>query len=362
MTALLLIWFEETGGPPQLTAVRIALRGRTELQIDTEPGANVKVEVGGVSFGPRRADNRGKALIPIEVPPGIRTAQVVAQSDKRITTRLVSLDIPPANPLIAAISPEVLFDGDIAWLIAMHSGASEGANLEAEVRGGHAERVLALPEGAMYRITPAPSARHLAATVRLRGRPEARATATAEISSQTRPRSIASVRNRRIATSAMLGGFYAGGANGGLALAIDGSYRLPHFGERLSLDLEIGFRSAGLSTPVPNLGRLDSTLSALLIELAARVSLLERGRWTVQGRLGGGVAPFWVSARSDFQAPFTQRGLAREGFAAAQLGYRLGELELLAELRASLAPAKSSAVDARLGGLLLAAGARYSLP
>jgi hypothetical protein len=158
-----------------------------------------------------------------------------------------------------------------------------------------------------------------------------------------------------------LGGFYAGGASAGLALALDASYRLPVLGERLSLDLEIGFRSAGLSTAVANLGRIDSTLTAVLLEVAARVSLLERGRWALQARLGGGVAPFWISARSDFQAPFTQRGLAGEGFAAAQVGYRLRELELVGELRGAFTPAKSSAVDARLGGLLLAIGARYSL-
>src|SRR5262245_55174398 len=54
--AILLFWSERGTAVPELTVARIPLLGRTELTVKTEPRAEVHVEIGDRTFGPRRAD------------------------------------------------------------------------------------------------------------------------------------------------------------------------------------------------------------------------------------------------------------------------------------------------------------------
>jgi hypothetical protein len=144
-------------------------------------------------------------------------------------------------------------------------------------------------------------------------------------------------------------------------LAIVGSYAFPAAAGRFALDLELGYRSSSLSAPAAGLGSVHSSLSALPIELALRALVFQRGAWSIYGRVGGGVLPFNVSAHSDFQPSFAQSGVAVEGFASAQVGYRMRPVELFGELRGGIAPVHTSTLDAQLGGLLFALGARYPI-
>ena len=53
--------------------------------------------------------------------------------------------------------------------------------------------------------------------------------------------------------------------------------------------------------------------------------------------------------------------VAAEAFASAQIVYWIRPVELFAELRGGIAPAHASTVDAQLGGVLFALGARYAI-
>ncbi len=360
-TALLLFWIEEPDSPPEVASVRIPLVGRTILQVNTEPGAEVRVQVAKASFGPMRADRRGQVAIPIDVPPGILTAQVAAESHDRLTTRAAPLHVPSANPLAAALSPDPIIHSESSWLIVAHTGLLNPSQLQVDVVGGTAQRATVLPDRVLFRITPSATSKHVRATAALSDQPDARAEAEADIETRGRVESDAWLSPPRWSAGASIGGFYGGGSNSGLALALDGSYALPFDGNRFSVDAEVGFRSAGLSAAVAGLGRIDSSVSAVLLELALRAFILHRGHWAVLARIGGGAMPFRSSARSDFQPSFTQSRLGYEAFVAGQIGYQLKGFELLAELRGALAPASTMNLDARLGGGVLMLGARYDL-
>lgn len=358
-TALLLFWVEEPPSPPEVATVRIPLLGHTTLQISTEPGADVRVQVADASFGPRRADKRGRAEIPIDVPPGTVTAQVVAESRDRTTTRPAPLDLPPVNPLHAALSPDPLVAGEDGWLIVAHTGSLDASQLSVEVAGGTAQRTTTLPDRALFRVAPAAASKRVSAIVTLGNQPGARATAEASVAPPRRVETPDPWAAWRFSAGALIGGFYGGGSSSGLAVGVDGSYLLPFAGNRFSVDAEIGFRSARLSAAVAGLGRVDSRLDGVLLELALRALIWHRGHWSVSARVGGGAMPFWTSTRSDFQPSFSQSKLSYEAFAAGRVGYRLGSFELIGELRGGLAPASTPNLDARLGGAVMTFGARY---
>jgi len=358
-TAVLLFWVEDPPSPPEVATVRIPLLGHTTLQISTEPGAEVRVQIADASFGPKRADKRGRAEIPIDVPPGTLTAQVVAESRDRTTTRAAPLDVPVVNPLHAAFSPEPLPAGEDGWLIVAHTGSLDASQLSVEVVGGTAQRTATLPDRALFRVALAPASKRVSATVTLRNQPGASASAEATVGAPRPVETRAPWAAWRFSAGALIGGFYGGGSSSGLAVGVDGSYTLPFAGNRFSVDAEIGFRSAHLSAAVAGLGRVDSRLDGVLLELALRALIWHRGHWSVSARVGGGAMPFWTSTSSDFQPSFSQSKLSYEAFAAGQVGYRLGSFVLIGELRGALAPASTPNLDARLGGAVLTFGARY---
>lgn len=54
------------------------LLGRPTIETQSEPGATVQVQVGGQTFGPMRADSRGKLRMMVLAPPGVVHADVTA--------------------------------------------------------------------------------------------------------------------------------------------------------------------------------------------------------------------------------------------------------------------------------------------
>jgi hypothetical protein len=360
-TALLVFWVEEPGVAPELALASIPLTGRTTLDIHTEPGALVEVRLAGVTFGPKRADKRGRAEVAIEVPPGVETAEVVAEAHGRLTTKATALAIPPGPTLAAAFSPDPIVEGEPAWLIVASPRPLDPKQLHVDLGGAAFASEGSGPASAVLRIRPKERTRTISAAVWW-GEAANRTEATAQVVASAQTRAVGEPPSTHsFSASASAGGFYAGGSNSGGAVAIDGSYSFAGAGGRVSLDLEVGLRGASLSAPVPPLGALRSSIAALTIEVALRALAFERGRWAIYGRVGGGPVPFRVSARSDFQPSFTQSGLTLEAFAAAQVAYRLRPLEFFAELRGGLAPARTSTLDAQLGGALLAIGARYQI-
>ncbi|HET9451988.1 MAG TPA: hypothetical protein VFO83_13950, partial [Aggregicoccus sp.] len=104
----------------------------------------------------------------------------------------------------------------------------------------------------------------------------------------------------------------------------------------------------------------SSRVTGVPLLLALRLGLLERGALSLGARLGAGATLF----RHELQAPghsdFSESGVDAAAFLALQGGYRLGALVLLAEARGGVQPASTPHLEARLGGLGLMLGMRYT--
>jgi len=67
----------------------IPLWGAGDAVVKTRPGGRITVDIAGQTFGPAVADAGGHALVPVEVPPGVREA--------RHGKRVIPLNVPPSR-------------------------------------------------------------------------------------------------------------------------------------------------------------------------------------------------------------------------------------------------------------------------
>ncbi|EAU62377.1 hypothetical protein STIAU_6415 [Stigmatella aurantiaca DW4/3-1] len=164
LAAILVFWVDTPQGPPEATVIRVPLVGRTTLPITTDRGASVEIEIAGRLFGPIQADRRGKARIPVEVPPGEKEARVLATRGKLKTTRTVPLDVPPHWPLVAWLSPQPM-PPEGGWLGVAGVDSTDTSPLELKPQGATVEPA---PHGApwVYRVTPLPGAETVSVAVR----------------------------------------------------------------------------------------------------------------------------------------------------------------------------------------------------
>lgn len=132
---------------------RVHVWKKASLEIDTEPGAQVRVEIAGQTFGPVRAAGR-QATVEVEIPPGAESARVIAtDAAGNETTRTLdlprqsfrrSLVLPPAERILAddgAVLPVLVAATDEAgglprrWELEAESGAvGEPAEIQAGLR------------------------------------------------------------------------------------------------------------------------------------------------------------------------------------------------------------------------------------
>src|SRR3990172_1925611 len=71
--ALVAVW-RETGPEARADFLRFPLFGTTRLAVKAPPGSAVSGKVGKDEFGPVAANAKGKAILPIVAPPGVRQA------------------------------------------------------------------------------------------------------------------------------------------------------------------------------------------------------------------------------------------------------------------------------------------------
>lgn len=136
LVAVLAFWLE--GGaelPPEWAVVRIPLLGKTQLDVTTDAEASVVVEVAGRRFGPVQADERGRARVPVEVPPGVRSATVLATRDTLRTRAVIPLDAPEDAPLVAALTPSPLPEEAGGWLLVAGEEGLGPEELEVSAEG-----------------------------------------------------------------------------------------------------------------------------------------------------------------------------------------------------------------------------------
>ncbi|MDY7232882.1 hypothetical protein [Hyalangium rubrum] len=361
LAAILVFWEEGRSGTPEVAVVRVPLLGRTTLPITTDPGAEVVIEIAEAQFGPVKADRRGKAKVPVEVPPGVKDARVLATRGALKTDRRVPLEVPPHKPLVAVFPQEPLPRSG-GWLVVAGEGSVEASALQLTVEGARVAPEPGAP--GRYRVSPLQDAESVSVEVKRRDAADsARAQASVipgepvEVPAPTVAQA-APVR-RGLAVHLLAGGFFAGGANRGPSAALGVSYALPVWNGRLAAELEVGLRRAALEARIEGYGTLHSRVLAGPVLASARMAVLERSAFTLYGRTGLGVMPFQHVVSSDFQPGFDESRLGLMAFLSAQGAYRFGRVSGLVELRAEYGPAHTSRLDAQLGGVGATLGVRY---
>lgn len=368
MIAVLAFW-SELDSANDVAVLRIPLIGRTDLKIATEPRAMVTVELQDRVFGPVRADRRGRASVPIEVPPNVRHARVLVDAGGNRSTREVPIDVPDTAPVAAAFAEPSFAHDEANWLIIAHAlpGWDDG---RISVQGGTATLADQAGQVLLYRVKAEPGSIGVVAAVALNGfELEARSTVRAPPAvtpsepAPTPPAApVAPLKTTsRTAGFVGLGGFSFGGANLGPALVGGGSIQLAT--TELAFELEGGVRFAGVSSVVPGLGELRSRLWVFPVAFGARYPLLRAAELTLDARVGGGVVVFNHRLSSDFQAAHSELGIRPELFAALNLRFGThGALEPFAEVRAEWNQIRTPTLFARPGGIVLLFGTRWPSP
>jgi hypothetical protein len=385
LLAVLAFWVDSPEGPPEVTTVHIPLLGRTTLDVATDvgAGAEVVVQIAEQRFGPVRTNRKGRVQVPVEVPPGVREARVLAMAKGQQTVRTTLLDSPPERPLLALFSPDVLPREGGGWLVVLgDSPTPRREELELQAQGGALE---AQEAPGVYRVKPVSGASGVVVNALWKdgtGAARIMAPVSAAIVARVVPveppappkPSVVAVAPRppfpwkewldwkRLSFHLLAGGFFAGGDNLGPLGAVGVGYRLPPLGGRFFVEAEAGLRQSTSRPRVEPLGELESRLMGVPLVLSARGLVLERGPLSLYGRAGGGLMGFEQHTSSAFfDKPLTQQGRTFMGFLALQADWRLGPVHALFELRGSHAPARSTQIDAQLGGLSASLGVRYAL-
>jgi hypothetical protein len=363
LQSILLFWVSTPEGPPEVAVVRIPLLGRTTLPVSTDRGAEVVMDIAGARFGPVKADRRGRAQVPVEVPPGVKEAHVLATRGSLKTDRVVKLDVPDHRPLVAVLSPSPLPHSG-GWLVVAGEESLSASELRPTAEGARLEPRPGAP--LLFRVSPLAGATSVSVNVRrTQGSDSAHAQASVLSEPAPPPPVISSAPSapaapeNRLAVHVLAGGFFAGGANRGPSVALGASYALPLWDERLSVEAELGLRRASLDATVDGYGTLHSAVLAGPVLVSARLALFQRSAFTLSGRLGAGVLPFRHQVSSDFMPGFGENKLAAMAFLAAQGAYQLGRVSVLLELRGEYGPAHTDRLDAQLGGVGASLGVRY---
>ncbi|SES89476.1 hypothetical protein [Stigmatella erecta] len=376
LAAYLVFWVDTPQGPPEATAIRVPLVGRTTLPITTDRGASVEIEIAGQRFGPVQADRRGRARIPVEVPPGEREARVLATRGTLQKTRTVPLEVPPHRPLVALLSPQPM-PPEGGWLVVAGEDTGDASTLVLKPLGARVEP--AAPAGAypLYRVTPLPGAQSVSVDIRRRkAKDQARAEAAIgqpppppeppplppeppPPEPPPEPPPAPPSPRKGVALHLLAGGFFAGGANQGPLVALGLSYPLPFWDQRLSLELEAGVRRARLSLDIQDLGQVRSQLVAAPVLVSARLTLLDAAAWALAVRAGGGLLPFQHEVSNTFQEGFEEGKLGSMAFVSVQAAYRFGRFSVFVEPRWEHAPVHTPRLNAKLGGIAAILGVRY---
>ncbi|RKH99777.1 hypothetical protein D7Y13_27470 [Corallococcus praedator] len=382
--AVLAFWVED-GRPPEVTPVHIPLLGRTTLDVSTAPGAEVVVAVGEARFGPVKADARGRAQVPVEVPPDAKEARVLATRGTLTTDRSAPLEVPSERPLVAALTPDPLSPEDGGWLILAGTEgvvppsqldvAAEGATVKADPSKERARFTVHPREGApRVSVTvrwrdadPTANAARIQAGVRpARPKPPETVELTAPTSPAPPPQTLAPRGTGERLSLFLLGGAaFASGANGGPLLSLGVSVPLPVWNGRLAAEAEAGFRHAMFDAPQEDLG-VHSRVWGVPLLLSARVTLFQHDSFKLDGRAGAGVLPFShrlsvdaSQTSDDFPTAVDESRVAAMGFLSVQGAYGFGRWSVLAEARAALAPVETDLLRAELGGVSVSAGLRF---
>ena len=266
---LLAFWDVEAPTLSDVTVLGLPCAGRTELAIDTEPGARVTVEVAGSRFGPRKADAQGRLRVPVEVPPNVHEARVVAELSDQSKVRVLPLTTVP-SPWLLAFTPQQSVDRRPVRALLVVPDTEESPGTEVVADGARVDIEQQAARRLLVRLTPGRRSQRIPVAARtLDG--SVRAIATLEVVRirwrRCPPEPARPPRPLRWDLSGAVGGFVGGGANSGPAVAVTVGLGLPAL--PLVVELEVGVRGASLSVPMSGLGVQRSSLLVVPLELGA---------------------------------------------------------------------------------------------
>jgi len=358
---LFAFWSGDAPSLSDITVLSLPCSGRTELAIDTEPSAQVTVEVAGARFGPRRADRQGRLKMPVEVGPHAHEARVIAELSDQSKIRVLPLSLPP-SPWLLALDPESSVEGAPVHALVVVPDTEESAGTEIAADGAKVEQLQSLGRRLMVRIVPERGRSSVPLVARtLDG--STRAQATLEVVRAVAPAAVeapppAPPAGRWVLGGA-IGGYVGGGSNAGPQGGLTVGYGLPRL--PLVVELEVGVRSQSMSTQVGTLGVQTSSLLVFPIELALRWEAVSAGNFRLGVRGGGGVLAGSHHLSSTFDAALSEGALGWELFAAVQAGLQVGPVEPYLEVRAALSKVSTDHLEAHPGGGVFSVGVRGEL-
>lgn len=355
---LFAFWSGDAPALSDITVLSLPCAGRTELSIDTEPGARVTVEVAGARFGPRRADAQGKLKMPVEVGPQAHEARILAELSDQSKIRVLPLTLPP-SPWLLALTPKTSSEGAPVHALLVVPDTEESAGIELVADGARVEREQEAGRRLLARLTPEPSRSAVPVAARtLDG--SVRAEATLEVVRAVPPAPVATppaaLPAARWVLGGAVGGFVGGGSNAGAEGSLTLGLGLPRL--PLVVELEVGLRVQSLSTQVGALGVKSSSLLVFPVEVAARWEAMAVERFRLGLRGGGGLLVASHHLSSTFDAELTEGALGWELFAAVQAGLQLGPVEPYLEVRGALSKVSTDHLEAHPGGAIFSIGAR----
>lgn len=89
-------------------ATVIPLQGKTNYPVPTRPGATVILRIAGRDYGPVTANDRGRVMIPVIVPPGVEYADKVEVVDAVTNESRIDLRVPETKRLTLFPMPDTL--------------------------------------------------------------------------------------------------------------------------------------------------------------------------------------------------------------------------------------------------------------
>ncbi len=354
-------WSGDAPSLSDITVLSLPCAGRTELAIETEPSAQVTVEVAGARFGPRRADRQGRLKLPVEVGPHAHEARVTAELADQSKIRVLPLSLPP-SPWLLALDPESSSEGAPVQALVVVPDTEESAGTELVAEGAKVEQLQSLGRRLLLRITPERGRSSVPLVARtLDG--SIRAQTTLEVVRAVPPVPVeappAPPPPARWVLGGAIGGYVGGGSNAGPQGALVLGYGLPQL--PLVAELEVGVRTQSMSTQVGTLGVQKSSLLVFPIELAIRWEAVTAGNFRLGVRGGGGLLVGSHHLSSNFDAELSEGALGWELFAAVQAGLQVGPVEPYVEVRPALSKVSTDHLEARPGGVVFSVGVRGEL-
>jgi hypothetical protein len=153
-------------------AVAIPLSAKLDQAVTAKAGASVVVKVGGRDFGPVPADTKGRAKVPVVVPPGVTSGTLVTVINGAATESPLPLSVPEGRrialfPTAAGLPSDARVQVPVrAFVVTPDGKPDEGANVEFTASAG--SFTAAKHEGGgIYVATYTPPAGNVATAVAL---------------------------------------------------------------------------------------------------------------------------------------------------------------------------------------------------